>query len=253
MTMKIVITAAASGIGRAIAEAFLANGDEVYICDINQDALAQFLAANPHLHGEQCDVGDEEQVKRFVTNAAETLGGIDVLVNNAGISGPTTPVADLSTADFQSVLAVNLVGTFMVTREAIPYLEKSDDALILCMSSLGGRFGYPNRSPYAITKRGIIAFVETLALELGDKGIRANAIAPGAVNGDRIRRVIEGRAKAEGISVEQATANALAVQSTKRFVEPAEIGQLAVFLASPAARSVNGQVLAIDGQSRSAS
>lgn len=120
------------------------------------------------------------------------------------------------------------------------------------MSSLGGRFGCPNRSPYAISKRGIIAFVETLALELGDKGVRANAIAPGAVNGERIRRVIEGRARAEGISVEEATARALAIQSTKRFVEPEEIGQVAVFLASENARSVNGQVIA-DAQSRSAS
>jgi NAD(P)-dependent dehydrogenase (short-subunit alcohol dehydrogenase family) len=120
------------------------------------------------------------------------------------------------------------------------------------MSSLGGRFGYPNRSPYATTKRGLIAFAETLALELGGDGIRTNVIAPGAVEGDRIRRVLQGRAQASGRSLEEVTADALGVQAIKRFVDPADIAALAVFLASERAKSISGQTVPIDGDSQTA-
>lgn len=247
-----VITAAASGIGLAVAEAFAANGDRVHVCDINEDALRQLTESNPSITATPCDVSDRASVEAFVQAAAETLGGIDVLVNNAGISGPTSSVEQMEPDQWEAVIAVNLTGTFNVTRLSIPYLKKSDAGVIIIMSSLGGRFGYPNRSPYAVTKRGLIAFGETLALELGGDNIRVNSIAPGAVAGDRIQRVLQGRADSSGRSLEDVTADALAIQAIKRFVDPHDIAALAVFLASDHARSISGQTFPIDGDSSSA-
>lgn len=250
---RVVVTAAASGIGLAIARAFAADGARVHICDINEHALDTVTSDNPAITATVCDVSDRSAVESFVEAAADTLGGIDVLINNAGISGPTASVEELNPDDWESVLAVNLTGTFNVTRLSIPHLKKSDAGVILFMSSLGGRFGYPERSPYATTKRGLIALAETLAIELGGDGIRVNAIAPGAVEGDRIRRVLQGRAESTGHSLEDVTADALNVQSIKRFVDPDDIAALAVFLASDRAKSISGQTIPIDNDSSAAS
>ncbi len=182
----VVVTAGAAGIGLAVAKAFAADGDRVHICDINADALEQVTASHPSITSSVCDISDTAAVETFVADAAERLGGIDILVNNAGISGPTAPVEQLDPDQWAAVLAVNLTGTFTVTQCAIPHLKESAAGVIINMSSVGGRFGYPERSPYATTKRGVIAFTETLALELGADGIRVNAIAPGAVAGERI-------------------------------------------------------------------
>lgn len=177
---RVVVTAGAAGIGLAIGKAFAAAGDRVHICDINQEALGHVTDTNPGITATVCDMSDRASVEAFVSAAVEALGGINVLVNNAGISGPTAPVEQLAPDQWQAVLDVNLTGTFNVTRLAIPHLKKSPaPGVIINMASVGGRFGYPDRSPSATTKRGIIAFTETLALELGGDGIRANAIAPG--------------------------------------------------------------------------
>jgi NAD(P)-dependent dehydrogenase (short-subunit alcohol dehydrogenase family) len=249
---RVVITAAAQGIGLAIAKAFAADGDRVHICDIDEQALQQVTDDNPAITATVCDVSDRSSVEAFVRAAADTLGGIDVLVNNAGISGPTTSVEEMDPDKWEAVLAVNLTGTFNVTRLAIPHLKRSDAGVIIIMSSVGGRFGYPNRSPYATTKRGLIGLTETLAIELGGDGIRVNAIAPGAVEGDRIQRVLRGRAEATGRSLDDVTADALAIQSLKRFVDPDDIAALALFLASDRAKSISGQTIPIDGDSKSA-
>ncbi len=249
---RVVVTAAAAGIGLAIAKAFAARGDRVHVCDINADALECVANDNPTITATVCDVSDLSSVEAFVRSAAETLGGIDVLVNNAGISGPTVSVEHMDPDQWDAVLAVNLTGTFNVTRLAIPYLKKSDAGVILIMSSVGGRFGYPDRSPYATTKRGLIALAETLAIELGGDGIRVNAVAPGAVAGDRIQRVLQGRADDSGRSLDDVTADALSIQSIKRFVDPDDIAALCVFLASDAAKSISGQTIPIDGDSKAA-
>jgi NAD(P)-dependent dehydrogenase (short-subunit alcohol dehydrogenase family) len=249
---RVVVTAAASGIGFAIAKTFAANGDRVHICDINEHALNEVTKGTPAITAMICDISDRSSIEAFVKGAADTLGGIDVLVNNAGISGPTAPVEEMDPDQWQAVLAVNLTGTFNVTRLAIPFLKKSETGVIIIMSSLGGRFGYPNRSPYAATKRGLIALTETLAIELGDAGIRVNAIAPGAVDGDRIRRVLQGRAEASGRSLDDVTADALSIQAIKRFVDPNDIAALSLFLASDNAKSITGQTISIDGGSKAA-
>lgn len=247
---RVLVTAAARGIGLAIAEAFVARGDRVHICDIDEDALVEVTDTHEAITGSVCDVADRHAVEMLVDAAAARLGGIDVLVNNAGISGPTAPVKAIDPDQWDQVLAVNLSGTFNVTRLCIPYLERSDAGVILIMSSLGGRFGYPNRSPYATTKRGLIGFAETLSLELGAHGIRTNVIAPGAVHGDRILRVLRARADASGRDLEAEIEDELDSQAIRRFVDPKEIGALAVFLASDEAKSISGQTIAIDGESR---
>ncbi len=249
---RVVVTAAAGGIGLSIARAFAADGDRVHICDINTRALEQVTDGNPAITATVCDVSDRSSVEAFIKAAAGTLGGIDVLVNNAGIAGPTTSVEEMDPDQWDAVLAVNLTGTFNVTRLSIPYLKKSDAGVILIMSSVGGRFGYPDRSPYATTKRGLIGFTETLAMELGGDGIRVNAIAPGAVDGDRIRRVLQGRAEASGRSLQDVTSDAMGIQSLKHFVDPEDIAALALFLASDSAKSISGQTIPIDGGSKAA-
>jgi NAD(P)-dependent dehydrogenase (short-subunit alcohol dehydrogenase family) len=248
---RVIVTAAAGGIGLAIAKAFAADGDRVHICDINAQAL-QLVTEAESITASVCDVSDRASVEAFVAEAADTLGGIDVLVNNAGISGPTAPVEQMDPSQWEAVLAVNLTGTFNITRCAIPHLKKSESGVILIMSSVGGRFGYPNRAPYAATKRGLIALTETLALELGGNGIRVNAIAPGAVAGERIERVLQGRADASGRPLADVTADALAIQSLKHFVDPKDIAALAFFLASDAAKSITGQTIPIDNGSQAA-
>lgn len=249
---RVVVTAGAGGIGLAIARAFAANGDRVHICDINKQAVKQVTDGNPAITGTVCDVSSRSSVEAFVQAAVGTLGGIDVLINNAGISGPTAPVEEMDPDQWDAVLAVNLTGTFNVTRLSIPFLKKSGAGVIIIMSSVGGRFGYPGRSPYATTKRGLIALTETLAIELGGDGIRVNAIAPGAVEGERIQRVLQGRADASGRSLADVTAGALSIQSVKRFVDPGDIAALSVFLASDSAKSISGQTIPIDGGSKAA-
>ena len=247
MARKILVTAGASGIGKSIVSAFLGAGDDVYTCDIDADALASAAAELPGLRTGLCDIGDRGQIETMVADAAGQLGGIDVLVNNAGVAGPTAPVKDMDPDQWEKVLKVDLTGTFNVTRFAIPHLIESGRGVIIIMSSAAGRFGYPNRSPYATAKWGLIGFMKTLAMELGEHDIRANAIAPGGVEGERIQRVFAGRAEATGQPIEQVKAIAMQNQSLKHLVDPADIAALALFLASDAAKSISGQVVPIDG------
>jgi NAD(P)-dependent dehydrogenase (short-subunit alcohol dehydrogenase family) len=175
-----------------------------------------------------------------------------VLINNAGIAGLTLPVEQYPPADWDKVVIVNLTSMFDVTRLAIPHLKQSKAGVIINMASMAGRFGFKNRSPYAATKWGVIGFTKTLAVELGEWGIRANAIAPGAVAGERIERVFAGRAQIGGKTVDEVRAEAMANQSIKAMVDPKDIAALAVFLASDAAKAISGQVLPIDNDRQKA-
>ncbi len=249
---NVVVTAAASGIGLAIARAFAARGDRVMVCDVDEEALGALAASDPGISGEVCDVADRADVERFMGRVAATLGGLDVFVNNAGISGPTAPVEDLDPRDWDAVVAVNLTAAFNFSRLAIPLLKRSDRGVVIVMSSVAGRYGYPNRSAYAATKWGLVGFTKSLAIELGEYGIRANAILPGGVDGPRLRRVLEGRAQASGRPVEAVTEEALRAQSIKRFVDPSEVAALALFLASDQGRSISGQAIPIDNDSSTA-
>jgi len=250
---RVLVTAGAAGIGREIVRAFAAGGATVFVCDIDAEGLRALAEEIEELKTGVCDVSSRNDIERMVGEAVQALGGLDVLVNNAGISGPTAPVEDMDPDEWEKVIQVDLNGTFNVTRLAIPHLKKSKAGVIINMSSVAGRFGYANRSPYCTTKWGIIGFTKTLSIELGEHGIRANAILPGAVDGPRIQRVFEGRAKQSSKSLDEIEQEAMAVQSIKRLVDPRDIAALAVFLASDAAKSISGQMLPIDNDMQQAS
>jgi NAD(P)-dependent dehydrogenase (short-subunit alcohol dehydrogenase family) len=244
---RVLVTAGAAGIGFAIARAFHASGARVYACDIDGAALERAADLLPGLLVRRCDVGDRADVTAMVNDAAARLGGIDVLVNNAGIGGPTAPVHELDPSDWDAVLRVNLTGAFDVTRAAIPELIRAGGGAIINMASAAGRFGYANRSAYAASKWALIGLTKTLSMELGQYRIRVNAIAPGAVAGERADRVFKGRAQLSGRSVQEEMRLGLASQSIQELVDSADIAALAVYLAADAAKSISGQVLPIDG------
>ena len=249
---RVLITAGAGGIGREIARAFTAQGGKAYVCDIAETALTAIRKEIPGVTAAHCDMASRTAIERMVPEAVAALGGLDVLVNNAGIAGPTQPVDQMPPAEWDKVVAVNLTAMFDVSRLAIPHLKKSKGGCIINLSSIAGRGGFPNRSPYAATKWGVIGLTKTLSMELGEWNIRANAIAPGAVGGERIERVFAGRASVSGRSVEEERERAMAVQSIKGFVDPKDIAALCVFLASDAAKAISGQVIPIDNDRRHA-
>jgi NAD(P)-dependent dehydrogenase (short-subunit alcohol dehydrogenase family) len=250
MTQRVLVTAGASGIGKEVARAFVGSGAKVCVCDINAKALDEAAKDIPGLKTVVCDVSNRDDIERMVAAAAEALGGLDVLVNNAGISGETAPVETSDPDKWEAVMKVDVIGTFHVTRHSIPHLKKSAAGSIIVMSSVGGRFGYPNRSAYCTAKMGLIGFAKTLSRELGQYNIRVNAIAPGAVGGDRIERVLQGRASAEHKTLEEERAAAMNLQSLKRFVDPKDIAALILFLTSDAGKSISGQVLPIDNDAQ---
>ena len=249
---RVLVTAGAGGIGLAIARAFVAAGARVHIADIDQDAVATAVASSPSISGTVGDLGDPDTIERLFADVADNLGGLDVLVNNAGLAGPTASIEDYDPRAWDAVVAVNLTATFRITQRAIPLLKESGRASVIVMSSIAGRFGYPNRVAYSTTKWGLVGFTKTLAIELGEFGITANSIHPGAVAGPRIDQVLAGRAELSGETVDTERRKALANQSVRRFVDPADIGALAVFLAGPHGRSISGQALPIDGDSKAA-
>ncbi|WP_430295926.1 SDR family oxidoreductase [Sinomonas sp. B1-1] len=252
MSQRVLITAGAGGIGLAVAKAFVAQGARVHISDINADAVAKIVAENPGVTGSVGDVSRSEDVDALFADVREQLGGLDVLVNNAGIAGATAPVEEYPADTFAAVLGVNLIGTFTVTQRAIPLLKESEAASIITMSSLAGRFGYPNRVAYSTTKWGLVGFAKTLSMELGPFGITSNTIHPGAVDGPRIMGVFEGRAKVSGRTVQEEIDSAMANQSVKKFIDPDDIAALILFLAGPHARTISGQMFPIDGDSKAA-
>lgn len=242
---KVLVTGGAGGIGLAIVKRFLADGAQVATCDADAAALEAVTTAHPGLVGMRCDVSDPDQVSALFEIVHRDLGGLDVMVANVGIGGPTTPVEDLSLADWQRVMDVNLTGTFDTVRRAIPFIKASQGTIVI-MSSAAGRYGYPNRAPYAVSKWGLVGLAKTLSVELGEFGVSVNAILPGAVGGERFERVIEGRAAISGRSIEEETLVGLANQSLKKVVDPAHVADLAYFLTTPAGRSMSGAAISID-------
>jgi NAD(P)-dependent dehydrogenase (short-subunit alcohol dehydrogenase family) len=243
----ILISGAASGIGRSIAEAFLADGASVHICDASAGAISEFLAANPGATATQADVSNVADVERVFTDFSEYYGELNTLINNAGIAGPTATVDKVDPFDWDQCISVDLSGAFYMTRLAVPLLKKSSSACIINMSSSAGLFGTPMRSPYAASKWGLIGLTKTWAMELGPDNIRVNAVCPGCVSGPRIERVIEKDAAERGVSSEEIR-NVYQRQSSMRtFVSPEEIADTVMFLASDKAAKISGQALSIDG------
>lgn len=245
--LRVLVTAGAGGIGLKIAEAFEREGARVHVCDVDTAALDALRAAHPGIGASACDVTDRAAVDRFFADAVAQLGGLDCLVNNAGIAGPTGPVHEIAPADWDRCLDVCITSQFNFTRLAVEHLKRSSNASIVNLSSAAGKFGFPNRSAYAAAKWGVVGFTKTIAIELGPFGIRANAILPGVVEGERIRRVIDAKAQVAGKTSDEILTTWLANASLKELIQPEQLADLAVFLASPRGRQISGQALSVDG------
>ena len=249
--LRVLVTAGASGIGLVTARAFAAEGAKVLVCDIDEKALEAVAASDPGFARLVCDVADSLAVAKLFAAVREQLGGLDALVNNAGIAGPTAPCEAVTLDDWQRTIAVNLTGQFLCAQKAIPMLKASANASIANLSSAAGRFGYPMRTPYASSKWAVVGFTKSLAGELGPFGIRVNAICPGLVAGARIENVLAAKAAARGVAVDVVRAEGLAKTSLRRFVTAADIADAIVFLASPSGRNISGHALPIDGDLQS--
>lgn len=244
---RVILTAGASGIGRAMAETFIANGARVELCDVDENALADTAAALPQAGVHRCDVSDSAALDGFFADALESLGGLDVLINNAGIAGPTSPVEEITEEEWRRTLDIDITGQFLCAKRAVPHLRRTGGGAIINLSSAAGIFAFPMRSPYSASKWGAVGFTKTLAAELGDANIRVNALCPGAVEGPRIRAVIAAKAKQRGISEAEMEESLLTDVSLKCFVSPYDIANMALYLCSPLGATISGQALSIDG------
>lgn len=245
--LRVLVTAGAAGIGRAIAEAFAEEGARVFTCDLDEAGLATLPDGIGYC---RADVADRSQVAGLFDQALEKLGGLDVLVNNAGIAGPTGRLEEINPEDWDRCLDVCLTSQFNCARLAIPHLRKSSNPSIVNLSSAAGKHGFALRAPYAAAKWGVIGLTKSLAIELGDDGIRVNAILPGLVAGDRQRRVLEAKAQQRGVSFAEMEKLAFSFTSIKEYVTPRQLADQILFLASPRGRTISGQAISVDGDTR---
>ena len=248
--LRVLITAGAGGIGLETARAFAREGAKVFVCDVDLAALEAMKTSDPAIKGVICDVADRAAVAKMFEQALAFLGGLDCLVNNAGIAGPTARVEEMAPEDWDRCVEVCLTSQFNCARLAVPHLKASKNASIINLSSAAGKNGFALRSPYAAAKWGVVGFTKSLAIELGDFGIRVNAILPGLVAGDRIRRVLEAKAQQYGKPFKEVEAQAFAYASIKEYILPQQLADQMVFIASPRGRTISGQAIAIDGDTK---
>ncbi len=248
----VLVTAGASGIGRCIAQAFLGQQCRVHICDIDSDAITDFQGANPAATVSRADISKPADVTRMYDELNAQYGQLDILVNNAGIAGPTAGVEDIDIAQWDQTISVDLNGTFYCTRLAVPFLKRRGGSIINMASSVVFG-GFPLRSPYTAAKWAINGLTKTWAMELGPSGVRVNALCPGSVNGERIQRVIDNAARERGVSSERIRRLYARQSSMRLFVEPEDIANMALFLASDQGRTISGQAIGIDGYTESLS
>lgn len=244
---RVLITGGASGIGATFARRFADRGDRVAVCDANAEAVAAMAAANPDMLVRQADVTDEAQMAAFLSEVEAHFGGIDVVCANAGTGGPAGLIEDLDYQAWQDCIAVNLHGVFLTCRWAARLMRAQGSGLIVLTTSTAGQWGYPYRSPYASAKWALVGLTKTLAMELGPAGVRVNALAPGSVEGDRMDRVVAMEAKASGRTEAELRAQYVKGVSLRSWVTADDLADTLLYLASPAAAKISGQVLAIDG------
>jgi NAD(P)-dependent dehydrogenase (short-subunit alcohol dehydrogenase family) len=244
---RTIVTAGGSGIGNVIVRRFAEAGASVFTCDIDRGLVAALRAGEPAVGATVADVSHEADVGRLFDEALRYLGGLDVLVNNAGIGGPVACVEGVALADWQHTLDVNLTGAFLCTRRAIPVLKEQGSGCIVNMSSHYGLLGGPARSAYVASKWGLIGFTKTIAMELGPFGIRANAICPGGVEGERLERVMSQEAEEKGITCEQLREEWVRGCSLRTFVTPDDVAAMILFVCSREGARVSGQAIGVDG------
>jgi NAD(P)-dependent dehydrogenase (short-subunit alcohol dehydrogenase family) len=249
----VLVTAGASGIGRCIAEAFLAHGCKVHVCDISEDRIKEFLVDNPGASASVTDVGDADQVKVLFEDFASRHKSLDILVNNAGIAGPTAAVEDIEPRDWDRTIAVDLSGQFYCTRLAVPLLKANGGGSIVNISSNAAFFGFPLRSAYTASKWALIGLTKTWAMELGSHNIRVNAVCPGSVEGERIETVIQREAAERCVDPDRVREVYKAQSSMHLFVSANDVANTVLFLCSDLGLSVSGQAMGIDGHTENLS
>jgi NAD(P)-dependent dehydrogenase (short-subunit alcohol dehydrogenase family) len=247
VAQRVLVTAAASGIGRAIAEAFLDVGARVCICDLDPAALARALQDDARLFGVRADISRPEDVNDLVSAADQSMGGIDVLVNNAGIAGPTASMHDVPYAEWRQTFDVNVHGAFLMLQRVIPQMRRRRSGCVVNISTTSTRTGLPGRTAYVASKWALEGLTLNLARELGPDNIRVNAVRPGFMDTPRMREIIRRTAAERRVTIEAAEQELLGFISMRTKITPREVGEMCVFLASAAARHVTGQIVAVDG------
>ena len=248
--MRVLVTAGAAGIGRVIARTFSEHGAKVHICDVDEKALASTKKQLPSVTQSVADVARLDDVDRLFADVKKYLGGLDVLVNNAGIAGPTAKVEDIRPEDWDRCIAIDLNGMFYCTRKAMPLIKAAGGGSIINLSSIAGRLAFPMRSAYSAAKFAVVGFTQSLAAEAGPDKVRVNCIQPGIVEGDRIDRVIDAKAKGLGISPDEVRSQMVEGVSLHTTVTAQDIANMALFLATAPGRHISGQAISVCGGAR---
>ena len=244
---RVIVTAGGSGIGRAIVDQFVASGALVHTCDVQPDLLEEVIASSEAVSGTLADVGKPDDVEALIAEAVAQMGGVDVLVNNAGIGGPRAALEDVSYEDWDRTIQVNLNGMFYCIKNVAPHMKAQNSGCIVNISTASAKVALPMRSPYVASKVGVLGLSHTVAREYGPFGIRCNTILPGLIDNERGRNIVATQAKERGITHEEREAEFLEFISLKCWIDPAEVGDLAVFLASDAGRHITAQEIGMDG------
>jgi NAD(P)-dependent dehydrogenase (short-subunit alcohol dehydrogenase family) len=248
---RVVITAGGAGIGRSLALAFHATGARVAVCDIDADAIAELAEIQPEIMGRVANVTNMGDMATFLVDVDAAFGGVDVALANAGTGGPAGPIESLGLNDWRACISANLDGAFLLCQWAAKHMKAQQSGSIILTSSTAGMFGYPMRSPYATAKWGVIGLMKTLACELGPYGVRVNAICPGAVEGDRMERVLKNEAAVKNQDIEDVRQIYVKGVSMKTWVSADDIADAALFLTSPAASKISGLAMPVDGHTES--
>jgi NAD(P)-dependent dehydrogenase (short-subunit alcohol dehydrogenase family) len=245
--LRVLVTAGAGGIGRVIAQTFIDHGARVHVCDVDEKVLSQLPKS---ITWTKADVASVADVDRVFDDVKRVLGGLDVLVNNAGIAGPTAKVEDIDPKDWDRTIAIDVNGMFYCTRKGMPMIKAAGGGSIINLSSAAGRLAFPMRTPYSFAKFGVVGFTESLAAEAGPDNVRVNCIQPGVVEGERIDRVIAAKAKGLGISFEETKRKMLEGVSMQTTVTAQDIANTALFLATEPGKHISGQAISVCGGAR---
>jgi len=247
---KIIISAGASGIGWTTTKICVAKGALVYLCDIDLKAINKVKKHplyNKRIFVSETEASEETQVVDFFHKIKDKFRNLDALINNVGIAGPTGTIEKLDSSKWENTLHVNVNSHFYFTKQVIPILRKSKSSSIINISSGAGIMGFPLRSPYAASKWAIVGMTKTLAMELGKYKIRVNAICPGTIKGDRMKRVIRDKAKFTKIATKKIEKEFVTMASMNSWIYEDDIGKMCAFLVSKDSERISGQIIGVDG------
>ena len=247
---KIVISAGASGIGWAITKVCALRGAQVFLCDINEKLINKInknVKYKNKVFAYECDASNESDVIDFFTKVLKKTKKVDALINNVGIAGPTGTLEKIDSDEWKKTLQVNILSHFYFTKQAIPMLKKNKKGVIINLSSGAGIMGFPLRSPYAASKWAIVGLTKTLAMELGKFKIRVNAICPGTIKGERMKRVVRDKAKFLKIKQSVIEKEFVSMASMNSWIYEDDVGKMCAFLISNDSEKVSGQIIGVDG------